>query len=46
MRILIVEDEPKLSAFVKRGLTAERYAVDTTVRAAQSLLRSSRRTIP
>jgi two-component system copper resistance phosphate regulon response regulator CusR len=29
MRILIVEDEPKLSAFVKRGLTAERYAVDT-----------------
>ena len=29
MRILMVEDEPKLSAFVKRGLTAERYAVDT-----------------
>jgi DNA-binding response OmpR family regulator len=28
MRILIVEDEPKLSAFVKRGLTAEPYAVD------------------
>src|SRR5215469_15240832 len=28
MRILMVEDEPKLSAFVKRGLTAERYAVD------------------
>ena len=29
MRILIVEDEPKLAAFVKRGLVAERYAVDT-----------------
>lgn len=28
MRILMVEDEPKLSAFVKRGLAAERYAVD------------------
>src|SRR5215469_3414126 len=26
MRILIVEDEPKLAAFVKRGLVAERYA--------------------
>jgi two-component system copper resistance phosphate regulon response regulator CusR len=29
MRVLIVEDEPKLAAFVKRGLVAERYAVDT-----------------
>lgn len=29
MRILMVEDEPKVSAFVKRGLIAERYAVDT-----------------
>jgi len=28
MRILIVEDEKKVSALVKRGLTAERYAVD------------------
>lgn len=28
MRILIVEDEQKVSALVKRGLTAERYAVD------------------
>ncbi len=28
MRILIVEDEPKVSSFVKRGLEAERYAVD------------------
>jgi two-component system copper resistance phosphate regulon response regulator CusR len=28
MRILIVEDEQKVSALVNRGLTAERYAVD------------------
>ncbi len=28
MRILVVEDEPKVSGFVQRGLTAERYAVD------------------
>jgi DNA-binding response OmpR family regulator len=28
MRILIVEDEPKVSSFVQRGLEAERYAVD------------------
>lgn len=28
MRILIVEDEQKVSALVQRGLTAERYAVD------------------
>ena len=28
MRILLVEDEPKVSGFVERGLTAEHYAVD------------------
>src|ERR1017187_8167844 len=28
MRILIVEDEPKMAAFVQRGLIAERLAVD------------------
>lgn len=28
MRILVVEDEQKVSALVKRGLMAERYAVD------------------
>src|SRR6516225_9566459 len=28
MRILLVEDEPKVSGFVARGLEAERYAVD------------------
>jgi DNA-binding response OmpR family regulator len=28
MRILLVEDEAKMSSFIKRGLVAERYAVD------------------
>lgn len=28
MRLLVIEDEDKVSALVKRGLTAERYAVD------------------
>jgi DNA-binding response OmpR family regulator len=28
MRILLVEDEPKVSGFVARGLESERYAVD------------------
>ncbi|MGH9512659.1 MAG: response regulator [Terriglobales bacterium] len=28
MRVLLVEDERKVSAFVERGLVAERYAVD------------------
>ena len=30
MRILVMEDEPKVSAAVKRALTAERYSVDVT----------------
>ena len=30
MRILLVEDEKKLSGFIERGLKEERYAVDTT----------------
>ena len=30
MRILVVEDEDKVSRFVVKGLTAERFAVDTT----------------
>ncbi len=29
MRILLVEDEPKVAGFVRRGLMAERYAVDS-----------------
>ena len=30
MRILLVEDEPKVAGFVERGLAAERYAVDVS----------------
>jgi two-component system copper resistance phosphate regulon response regulator CusR len=37
MRILIVEDEQKVSALVKRGLTAERYAVDVTADGLEGL---------
>src|SRR3989442_1487192 len=29
MRILLVEDEDKVSRFIVRGLTAERFAIDT-----------------
>lgn len=28
MRVLVVEDEPKIAAFIKRGLQEEHYAVD------------------
>ncbi len=28
MRLLVVEDEPKVASFIKKGLEAERYAVD------------------
>src|SRR6202011_526764 len=37
MRILLIEDEPKVSALVKRGLTAERYAVDITADGREGL---------
>ena len=37
MRILIVEDEQKVSALIKRGLSAERYAVDVTVDGLEGL---------
>lgn len=37
MRILIVEDEQKVSALVRRGLTAERYAVDVTADGLEGL---------
>lgn len=30
MRILLVEDEPKLADFIHRGLVAERFATDVT----------------
>ena len=37
MRILVIEDEQKVSALVKRGLTADRYAVDVTVDGMEGL---------
>ena len=37
MRILVIEDEQKVSALVKRGLMAERYAVDVTVDGIEGL---------
>ena len=37
MRILLLEDEPKVSALVKRGLTAERYAVDVSADGREGL---------
>jgi two-component system OmpR family response regulator len=37
MRLLLVEDEPKLSALVARGLREEGYAVDVTGRGEEAL---------
>jgi DNA-binding response OmpR family regulator len=37
MRILLIEDEQKVSALVKRGLTAERYAVDVAADGLEGL---------
>src|SRR5665213_4079310 len=37
MRILIIEDEPKVSDLVKRGLIAERYAVDVVADGREGL---------
>jgi two-component system copper resistance phosphate regulon response regulator CusR len=37
MRILLIEDEQKVSALVKRGLTAERYAVDVAADGIEGL---------
>jgi DNA-binding response OmpR family regulator len=37
MRILVIEDEEKVSALVKRGLMAERYAVDVTADGIEGL---------
>ena len=36
MRILIAEDDTPLASFVKRGLEAEHYAVDTTADGEQA----------
>src|SRR6202142_2020510 len=38
MRILLVEDEAKVAGFVKRGLVAERYAVDVAPDGKQGLV--------
>ena len=37
MRILVIEDEQKVSAFIKRGLTSERYAVDVAADGVEGL---------
>ncbi|MCL4507262.1 MAG: response regulator transcription factor [Chloroflexi bacterium] len=37
MRVLIVEDEPKISAYVKRGLQEQGYAVDTAFTGKEAL---------
>ncbi len=37
MRILIVEDEPHIAAYVKRGLTEQGYAVDTAATGREAL---------
>jgi two-component system, OmpR family, copper resistance phosphate regulon response regulator CusR len=37
MRILLVEDEPKVAGFVRRGLMAERYAVDSAADGREGL---------
>lgn len=37
MRLLLIEDEPKVSALVKRGLMAERYAVDVCAEGREAL---------
>ena len=38
MRILIVEDEPKIAAFLRRGLTEEGFDVDVATRGDEGLL--------
>ena len=40
MRILVVEDEPRILAFVARGLEAEGFAVDSTADGADALRRA------
>lgn len=37
MRVLIVEDDPKISAFLKRGLAEQGYAVDTASTGREAL---------
>src|SRR5215470_12182780 len=37
MRLLLIEDEEKVAGFIKRGLVAERYAVDVCKDGAEGL---------
>src|SRR6516165_404165 len=37
MKILVVEDEKKVSSFIKRGLEEEKYEVDTAVDGEEGL---------
>jgi DNA-binding response OmpR family regulator len=38
MRVLVVEDEPRISAYVKRGLEEQGYAVDTAYTGREALV--------
>jgi heavy metal response regulator len=42
MRLLVVEDEPKLANFIQRGLTEESYAVDVARDGEDALERAAR----
>ena len=42
MRLLIVEDEPKLATFIQQGLTEESYAVDVARDGEEALERAAR----
>ena len=37
MQILVVEDEPKIAAFIKKGLTEQRYSVDIVSNGQEAL---------
>lgn len=41
MRVLVVEDEPKIAAFIKRGLLEEHYAVDVASDGEEALDRAA-----
>ena len=42
MRLLVVEDEPKLAAFIQQGLTEESYTVDVARDGEEALERAAR----
>jgi two-component system copper resistance phosphate regulon response regulator CusR len=41
MRILVVEDEPRIASFVAKGLREQAYAVDVSVEGADALYKAS-----